>query len=549
MPIYYSSSPESVLHSIEFAPTPNGNLAFITLRNAADREAALHLLHSGELHQKLLSESKVNGQPVLVTQGQLTESGLIDALAQHGTPLAIPPKKKEINWWSVRGGMGLVGQFLQLGSSFVQMEKATPGHPTLTPGTKQYNPAAKEGMWVRKGFTPDIGVFAIFNIVANFANIFYGGQQEKDKHQLRYVKTMINDELTPHLEQGQEAIDIKDDRSALRSKRHVVPTTMDNVSHFFKNNSVRIFELGLRSLAAAALVFPFSKKNWGESANLIRHGQIGKAVTTSLNTNKMVRFAGFGYLTGKAIAWFSQVPDPYNPTPPSLIDTIREKYLFSAGSVVELAAGSTIAVNAFRNKRISTKDVLPADQMPARDYLGTGGGGLFAGAYGIRLMANFGSKKVDMDEVIAHTSDMLAKTPPEKRAQLLADSTALLAKHFAPIGVSYGSLYARLYNDLQAHHPIPLHSASNPSQPVANVPLLEVADGKDLQAASYAPEQVADAKESAPQMHADSHVHALHAHQHDKAISSHAEKHAHAAHSHAEKLRAETDHQEVAMAR
>jgi hypothetical protein len=445
MAIYHANNSSSGIGSVEFSPVGRGNLAFFMLRDAAKRDDLIAWLQSPEVGQHRIAETVLDGQPVIVTQGNHSPRELLHLLKQRGEVLNTHQSKEPFNWWQLRGKLGISGQLMQLTSSFLQVEKAVVHSPS--PG----------GTWVRKGFSVDIGIFAILNLIANFGNMFYGAQKEPDTKRLHYVKALVNEQLSPHLPSNETALSIDDNRTALR--RQAVPNMhiVDQFNGFAHRHSVRFFELGLRYVAALALVIPFRRENLSKGWNLLTAGEPMAAYKAVRNT-KLLEMAGLGYIFGKTIAWFSKVRDPYDDAPHSWVDRFREDWLFTTGSIIESAAGVAIATQAFKNKTIAFGSSNGA-MKPHRDWLGVTGGAMFAIAYIARLFAKFGTKNIDVNEVIAHTSDTLVKTPSEQLPQRTAEIAATLTDHFADKKISYGEIYSRLRNDFLQFYPTVLPSA------------------------------------------------------------------------------------------
>lgn len=454
MTTYKSTKADSRLSGAEFIPVSDGNFSFFYLKNPADKGTEKQWLQS--IGQEIVAESLVDGQPVLVTHGQKTKEELQKLLTDRGESLALDTPKKPFNFWALRGGMSIIGQSLQLASSLTQVEKLTESAAILKPGHPHHNPHLKPGMWVRKAFSPDLGVFAILNLIANAANIVYGGQKEEGENRLKHVKGMLNEGLEDHLTNGDTPLGIDEKRAELHKGPQPPKTFSQKFNEFAERNSVRFFEIGLRYVAAIALVLPFKKSKLAAGWSELRKGSPIKAYNAAKNTDWIMRTAGWGYLTGKALALFTKVPDPYEDKPHTLLDTIREKVVFKVGGLIESAAGAFIAVNAFKNRKVGRPNDNTPDIKPHIDYLSGVGGMLFAGGYIVRMWAPFGEKQVNMAEVYAHATDTLAKTPPEQLPQLMADTAATLKEHFKDKPVSYGEIFTKMMTDLYRYQHIAL---------------------------------------------------------------------------------------------
>ena len=517
MALYKNQAAASPIASVEFAPMPDGNFSFFTLRNKQDAEGVKQWLTSQGVGQKLIAETAVNGQPVLVTQGSQSQQALLTQLsAQHGEfSLVFKPKKNNI--WAIRGNMGMVGQGLQIVSSFLNAS----------------------------GLDVATLSFASLNLLANGTNIIFGAEQLPDTHRLRFLKKEINRKVAPYSTAEQQLPGVDDDRQALRAEPQPPQTLGEKAYAFMKHNSVSIGEIGLRYLGSVAIAFPLSTRvmktitrmqptgevnekgeklyaqvseevarnhfTWGGinkigeknylkgipegayglrgGASVLKHGEWGslgkagstlkQAFLTARNKDVYSLTGGLLYLTGKSIALTSKVHDPYDPDHHSPIDWLRENVTFRLSSLIEMTAGGTIAFDRFRNRKIILPDwkILPKTIFgkefrghKTADFIGGIGGALFAGAYFIRLFAPFGEMNLNMDEVKAHATDALATVPPEKIPQLMADCTATIKEHTKDQHMEFGEIYSQMAGCLYRYHHeamqnVPTLTGSHQNQP------------------------------------------------------------------------------------
>lgn len=466
MSVYKITNPESALSTVEFSPVAEGNFSFFHIKDPAQKQAVKEWLTSAGMGQELVADTKFDGHDILVTHGARTRDEMLKSLEEHGDKTQLKVIKKPFNYWAARGAMSIVGQCLQLASATLQVEQVDKNHPLLKPDNAHFNPKLKEGMYVRKGFSPDIGAFAILNLAANFINILYGGQKEEATHQLRAIKSDLNVNLNDHIASGEQPFDVNDNRVSHRQEVQKPKTTAQKANEFIQENSVRIGEIGLRYLGALALVFPTNRMGKGWAA--LKAGNVAAAYRAAKNPATLTLVSGYGYLLGKTLALFAKVPDPYDPTPHTKLDTIREDYLFKVGGLIEAVAGGTIGYNAFAKKKIALPDPNKPGLTPRADFLGGVGGTLFAAGYIVRLGAKFGSRTLDTDEVFAHATDTLAKTPPEQLPQLMAESAATLKEHLKDKPVEYSEIFTKMMTDMYRYHHIALDNlGTEPEERVA----------------------------------------------------------------------------------
>lgn len=448
MIIYNVTNPESPFSAIEFSPQSEGNLTFFYVNNAGKLDKAKERLE--EMGQALVSETPAEGRIILITRGSKTKEELIRSLKDGGDALAQQEIKHSINWWSFRGNMSNAGQMLQLISAL-----------------KEPRPSEKNNFKKPK-YAADQGMFAILNLAANFTNIIFGGQKEKDPHRLLYIKENQNKLLADNI--NGTLPDINEEHVSIRREPPPPQTLGQRFYAFMQKNSVRFGEIGLRYLGSVALVFPikFEKQHWKNIGSAYREGGLKSAFSKTINTSDKFNLAsGITYLVGKTLALFSKVPDPYNPKPETMVSRIREKYVFRTATAIETVAAGTLAEGNRRKDK----------------PMGAIGGTLFMGAFATRFLAPFGNREVNTEEVFAYTSDLLAEVPHEKLPQMVAASAAQLAKDLSGYpNQTFGSIYTRLTSDLYRYHNIAVGNSGteNPELPKdKEIPHKDLRHGED----------------------------------------------------------------------
>lgn len=430
MAVYTNANPAAAITTIESVPLPDGNFTFFHC-GGADSTAVRQWLTSPEAGQEIVAETQVGGKPVLVTHGDKSGDALLKLLEKPGESFALKEPEKQFNAWKWRGTFSNVGQSLNLISAYRK-----PGGidiPKLT--------------------------FSGLNFAASFVNSTFGSQKSQDEFQLRHLKQSVNHLLGKHLPEDCTPPDINDERHKLRQDPQSPKTIGQKCSDMMKANSVRIGEIGLRYMGSIAMTFPI--KNWGPALAQWRNGSLAGAFATARNKDSTNFFTGLTYLMGKTVGLFSKVPDPYNPAPHTALDTVREKYLFRLSSLIETGAATTLAIGNFK-----------ADKNGKRDFIGAAGGVSLMAGLTTRLFAKFGSREVDMDELYAHATDILAMEPPAQLPQLLADAAAAIKEHFKDKAtLEYGDIYVRMMNDLYHYHHIALDNlGTEPDERLAKMP-------------------------------------------------------------------------------
>ncbi|MDX2094531.1 MAG: hypothetical protein SFW64_01110 [Alphaproteobacteria bacterium] len=414
---YRNASARGKVESVDFSTVDGHRLTFLRLRSPAVSREMQQLLGRAPLHQQLVATTTVEGRQVMVLRGEAAPAEILNALKSQGESFRAPKPQKSLNAWKMRSILGFSGQALQLTSSFLR-------------------PSGK--------IDKSIFVFAVANLTANTINLVYDhGAQVDDTHRLRFLKQKMNREIAPHLPAGEAAFDINDNRKSLRPDEES-HEPIDEAKGFLKRHSVAIGELGLRYLAAIGLAFPV--QHWKSSLN--------KRQLPPINTSPLRAYTGLSSIFGKTLALGSKIPDPYNPEPVGWLDRLREKYTFLAGGWIEVSSFGVMAYDAFFNSTGKNADRgIKINGKLHRDWLGGIGASLFTAGYIARSWAKFGERHVNMEELYAHTSDTLARTPPEKVPQLLADTAASLSEHFkGDPTLNYASIYSNLAADVCRYH-------------------------------------------------------------------------------------------------
>lgn len=430
MTVYRNHKADSPITSVEFTPVSDGNFCFITLKSPHHKEAIRQWLASESIDQEIVAESKLGDQHVLVTHGDRNQAEMLQLFADHGDALTPVAKKKTVNLWVVRGSLSMVGQVMQLISGF--LVKGPPDGPTIT--------------------------FAISNITANFSNMAFGAQKSEDLHRMRFLKRKINHDLAPHLAGGDALPGIDEHRADLRKPPEETYGISDKSLDAMERHSVRLGEIGLRFFGSLAMAFPVA--NWKKGAQTLSQSGMKTAYQVAKNPDTWTRRAGLAYVAGKLLGIAAKTPDPYNPKPHTWLDNIREKYLFRSSTVVEAVAASAIAYDRFSNRKIKIPDrgfvpkSIRGTTQP--DFIGGIGGLLFVAAFAARFFAKFGVRAVDMEELEAHIADSIAKTPPEKLPQLMAETASTVKENLKDTDVSYGEIFTQMMTDLYRYHHIAL---------------------------------------------------------------------------------------------
>lgn len=431
---YQSERGDSPIREVEFITTEKGNsLCVFYLSSGLDSNRARQWLATVEPQLRIEAEIPVHCGDALVARSSKSQRELLQCFADQGNAFILPPPAaKKFNYWAARGKLSIAGQVLQLASAYLRPQ----GIDSATAG------------------------FALSNLAANMSNIIFGGEEIKDHHQLQFLKNRISVHLASQVQDVAALPDVNDVRKTGRE----TTKKYNPVYAFMKRYSVTFGEVGLRLFGTLCMIFPLAQMKG--ALRELGKGDLRGALQKGYNhTDPATARVGIIYMIGKMFSLVATAPDPYNPKPRSWLGSMREKAFFRISSMIEGFAAGTLAYDRFRNRKISLKK-LGVGERQYPDVLGGVGGMLFTSGFGVRLFAKYGERKVDMDELTAHTVDSLAVVPQEKMSQAIAETAAMLSGHFGEEKLPFSSVYARLAGDLKKYHNIDVLSAETP-KPVA----------------------------------------------------------------------------------
>lgn len=433
MALYANSKKDAVIESVEFASNASGHLTFLHVKKDAPKDEVRQWLQAQG--QTIIGETSTS----VIARGNRPPQEMLQLLASRGDDLQQVVKPKKFDPWQVRSVLGFTGQMLQFISSFIGPAK---------PG--------KTGIMSR--LDPELMAFSTANLTANLVTFAYGAQRHDDTHQLRFLKRQINDKLAPQLSTTEQPLEVDDKRYALRDD----PAKKNQFNEFMKRNSVNVGELGLRYFGVFNFASPL--RNWPSA---IKAGQVPPLDRMDNGNLTLRAITGISSIAGKTLALGSKAPDAFSPEKHTWLDTVREKFTFLGGSIIEAGAFALLIVDAFFGTGREGGTVKPnswlglkqGGRLTAKSWLSGIGAVLFTTGYLVRTTAKYGTLTVDLDELYAHASDMLAKAPREKIPQLLAETAADLAEHFKKHKqekkeLSYGVIYSGIAADLEKHHQI-----------------------------------------------------------------------------------------------
>lgn len=435
MTVYKNSNEDSILASLDF--DDNHKAGFFFVKNEVDVEVAKTLLKNAE--QTIVAQSYVKGRTVIITQGEDDKAALFTKLAAEGGGNFEPvqPEKPTFlqflrtNGWKIRGGSSVVGQSMTLFSAFNAVSKADADAGRLNPK-----------------FDPSIGAFATLNLAANFINYVFGGQKEEDVKGLEKFDGIIADEINHYLPSEAEQVSPDEVRklSYMDEKELAEHNKSRSAAGILRHNSVRIGEVGLRTLGSLCMVFNYKKVLPG--LKKLGAGELKEAFLTAKVEDKNTFLAGCGMVAGKAMGLLATTYDPNNP-PKTYTDEIRQKVLWTTSSFTEMVAQSFVVFDRAKNKR------LVLGGKAHQDMTGIVGNALLTvPPYPVRLVLPYGEKVLDVDEVQARLLDELHLIPKDKIPQVAARVTARMVEHMGNKSPSFSALYKEVLHKLHEFHKV-----------------------------------------------------------------------------------------------
>ncbi|MEJ0010154.1 MAG: hypothetical protein WDN72_06380 [Alphaproteobacteria bacterium] len=348
--------------SIEFSPMPDGNFTFFYLRDGGQAAAVKQLITSPSFGQHVVTETKLNGKPVLGHPGSEIADGHPQPARLDGNDFSPRLPVRKWNLWRVRGTMGTVGQLGQLASALLPVPV--------------FDPIAHK---VRREVDYGTLIFAASNLTANGINIAFGAEKTPDVNQLHFLKENLNERIAPHVAPGGNLPATDDDtRYHLREEPEKPHSIGKKFHDFMQRNSVAFGEIGLRYFGSFALAFPitnehkhFSFKGWKGGVTELSKGNFRGAWDSARNKHSVYSLAGgLTYMTGKTIALMSKIPDPYENKKHTWWDSVREHVTFHASSVIETFAGATIAYDRLNLRHNAAGAIVNKLRLPEWHILG-----------------------------------------------------------------------------------------------------------------------------------------------------------------------------------
>jgi len=473
MTVYDNSNKRSQIASVDF--DDKSGRAFIRLRHVDDIEEVKEMLAG--IGQEFVANTRLDTMPILVTRGNPSKEELFAKLAendQSSFEKHVPEKTGLLgflkkNGWKVRGGSSLIGQGMTLVSAFRQ---ADPNEPGKT-----------------KPFEAPTGIFAAFNLAANFINILFGSSKQRDENGQKYLSDLIAQEVNHYA--SQEGSEYKISPNDVYKTAYMTPKEEKEAEKdkgamgWIRRNAVWFGEVGLRTIGSVAMVLSpgdWKFSNWGNAAKALFSAGPKAAWDIIKTKDKWTFWAGTGMVTGKILALSAKIDDP-NEKPKGYLDELRRKVFWIASTVVEFFAQNVVAYDRFAHKKIN---LTGKPDGVTRDWLAGAGNIILAEPpYLTRAVLPYGRVELDVAESQARLVKALTHIPQERVSTVAARITARMVEHLGDKAPDFSVLYGQVADKLEKYHDIKLtpkpeivHHHSKTQTPEAAAPDPQVTPDK-----------------------------------------------------------------------
>lgn len=460
MAVYKNKNTDSrsIFASVDFDDAHN--TAFSIVKNEVDVEKAKKIL--ADASEEFVAQAYVKGQTVIITQGKLSKDEFFKKIStMDGDKFEPEPHKKQTSLdfvkkhgWKMRGGSSIVGQSFTLFSALrtpdyeKDIVKGKIGDIETTKLDSAGNAVVKKNEIgkLKTKFDPATGAFAALNLAANFTNLIFGGQKEEDVKGLEKLDKIIADEVNRYIPDGASKISPDEVRklSYMADKEAEEHNKDRSAIGILKRNSVKLGEVGLRTLGSVFLVVNYRKIGAGFKA--LAKGDIKKAYFDARVDDKYTRRAGLGMVAGKAMGLLAETYDPKEP-PKTYWQELKQKVLWRVSSFTEMISQGAFVYDRHKNKKIVIGNELKADNIGA-----VGNVLLTVPPYPARLVLPYGQKVLDVPEVQARLLDELPKLPKDKIPEVAARVTARMVEHLGEDSPDFSKLYKQLLDKLDKYH-------------------------------------------------------------------------------------------------
>ncbi|MDG1287843.1 MAG: hypothetical protein P8P30_09840 [Rickettsiales bacterium] len=430
--IYTNTSRDALLDKVEFTQSAQGdNYVFFHSHAYANRLSLRDFIESSLPELDLVSKTTIEGKNIYVGRTSKSPEALTQELTSHsGETFKITKAQKKAektDLIKLRGHIGVFAQFLMIFSA-------------LWDGDNK-SKAAKAGaanIYKTKDGAAKINT-SILGFVGNGINSIWGVQEEMDTTRLNFAKDLINKGVTlRHGDDGKLA------PSAEKTKRK---TPLADEPSFMKKNSIRVGSV-IKLASKYALTT-------GDSKDLKMSGWlsiIGKVVSlTGLPEDpfKLEKKQSKISLLRRNSNMISSLFDWTSTFSLLAGSFFREKNMTAAQKTKAKSERSWFSLFDFKNSEARTKDNIQWWQFS--------GGIAFVVSLITKAMAPYTVKKLDVENLISHSTLAIAASINENHATEVAQMTTQMiqTRELPEIKEQgFAATFTTIANQLEKHHDI-----------------------------------------------------------------------------------------------
>ncbi len=221
---YHNKSAEAKIQKIHFTDSTQGDhFVFFEGHEFANRSKLLHTVQTTLPDLEIISHTTVNGQNIIIGRTPHQPKDLVDkvqTLTDEKFKPFIKKEVKKVDLNKLRGNIGVLAQFLMIGSAFYDGDKL--------------EKIAKEG--ATNYYKTDDGKAKLktsfYGFLGNGINSIWGAQKELDETRLLYAKELVNKGISLRNDENKSTLPRPEDTKRLEK-------SVDDPT-FMQRNSIRV---------------------------------------------------------------------------------------------------------------------------------------------------------------------------------------------------------------------------------------------------------------------------------------------------------------------
>ena len=466
MALYDSKSESSVFSAVDVSD--RGDVAVFRVRHELDIAVAKDIL--AMQGQKVVAESNINGDSVLVTQLTKSKQEVLAGLATSGNNFEAhkEPNRAGLGFvekqgWTIRSSTSLVAQCLQILSS-------------LNPHFGWNSKGNIEEDTVKSGNNAALLGFAISNLTANLMNRMFGGEKIDDALGFKKVNDTTESEVNRFLPDGNK-FELPADKqgnnqfkTAYMTPEELEKSKPNPTMDWLRKNSVGFGEIGLRMIGTFAMIC--SPDKWKDGIEtLFKTGSATKAFNEAKVKDNTTFYSGLIIMTGKLIGLLASAKDKLAP-PTSPAEKFAQDAAWTISSGVEFVGTMPMLAAAVTNKKMiiggEYGTVESGKDKGKTVYLGGGttvvdptsvaAQILNASAYPVKAILPKAEKYFDLAETQARQVRGALKLHEagqgDKICEVMARVTSDITEQMGAKSPGFANLFSDVLQKLEKHHGI-----------------------------------------------------------------------------------------------